>query len=120
MKRIHAFEFGDLSWYPENLRRYATDYLQFASNSLDIYKCVIPIIEKGIESSVNTTIVDIASGGGGGLLKIAGHLKNNLRFLKIILTDYFPNIDAFKRTKLQQPDVFEYVEEPVNAMDVPE
>src|SRR3954466_7316815 len=114
MRRIHAFEFGDLSWYPNNLRRYATDYLQFASNSLDIYQCVIPIIEKGIKSSENSTIVDIASGGGGGLQKIAGYLKKNTWSLKIFLSDYFPNMDAFKRTKLQQPEVFEYVEEPVN------
>ncbi len=119
MSRIHAFEFGDLTWYPKSLRSYATDYLQFASNTLDIYKCVIPIIKKGIVSSGNNTILDIASGGGGGLIKIAGHLKGNIPYLKIILSDYYPNIDAFKITKAKQPDVFEYIEESVNAMDVP-
>ncbi|MEJ7676700.1 MAG: hypothetical protein WKG06_02240 [Segetibacter sp.] len=96
-----------------------TDYLQFAANTFDIYKCVIPIIKKGIESSGNNTIVDIASGGGGGLVKIAGHLKKSIPYLKIILSDYYPNIDAFKITKSKQPDIFEYVEESVNAMDVP-
>ena len=119
MRRIHAFEFGDLRWYPKNLRSYATDYLQYASNTLDIYKCVLPIVKKGVESTENTTIVDIASGGGGGLIKIAGNLKKSIPFLKIILTDYYPNIDAFKQTKLQQSDVFEYIEEPVNAMHFP-
>lgn len=39
--------------------------------------------------------------------------------MKIILSGYYPNIDAFKRTKAKQPDVFEYVEDPVDAMDVP-
>ncbi len=80
MRRIHPFEFGDLTWVPKRLSYYQTDYLQFASNTLDIYKCVINIIKKGIESSANTTIVDIASGGGGGLVKIAGDLKTNIRF----------------------------------------
>ncbi len=119
MRRIHAFEFGDLTWYPKNFRSYATDYLQYASNALDIYKCTIPIIKKGIVSSNNNTIVDIASGGGGGLVKIAGHLKTSIPFLKVILSDYYPNIDAFKKTKSKQPDIFEYVEESVNGMDVP-
>jgi len=39
--------------------------------------------------------------------------------LKVILSDYYPNIDAFRMTKSKQPDIFEYFEEPVNAMDVP-
>lgn len=119
MRRIHAFEFGDLTWYPDNLRSYATDYLQFASDTLRIYACVISVIKKGIGCTANTTIVDIASGGGGGFVKIAADLKTSIPFLKVILTDYYPNIDAFKKTKSAQPGIFEYVEAPVNAMDVP-
>lgn len=119
MRRIHAFEFGDLSWYPKKLENYATDYLQFASNTFGIYRCVMPVIEKGLASSATDTIVDIASGGGGGLVKIAEDLKRRIPHLKIILSDYHPNSDAFKETKAKQPGTFEYVEEPVNAMDVP-
>jgi ubiquinone/menaquinone biosynthesis C-methylase UbiE len=63
--------------------------------------------------------VDIASGGGGGLVKIAEHLKSTIPALKIVLTDYYPNINAFKRTKAKHPHIFEYVEGSVNAMDVP-
>ena len=120
MKRIHAFEFGDLTWFPRRFRNYQTDYLQFAANTLDIYKCVIPVIKKGIVSSDNKTIIDIGSGGGGGLVKITAYLKRSIPNLKIILSDYYPNIDAFKITKARQPDVFDYVEKSVNAMDVPQ
>jgi hypothetical protein len=119
VKRIHAFEFEDLSWFPKNLRNYGTDYLQFVANAFDIYKDVVPVVLKGVQSSGNNTIIDIASGGGGGLVKIAEHLKNNIPHVKIILTDYYPNIAAFKRTKAKQPDVFEYIEYPVDAMKVP-
>jgi len=119
MKRIHAFEFNDLSWFPNRFRNHATDYLQFVANRFDMYKCVLPVIEKGIRSSSNNTMVDVASGGGGGLIKIAEHLKNSIPDLKIILTDYYPNIDAFKKTKAQQPETFEYIEDSINAMSVP-
>jgi len=120
MRRIHAFEFNDLSWFPKNFRNYGTDFLQFVANRFDIYKCVIPVIKKGIQSSGNNTIIDIASGGGGGLVKIAEHLKKSFPQLKIILSDYYPNIDAFKKTKAKQAEVFGYVEDSVNAMDVPQ
>jgi hypothetical protein len=119
MKRIHAFEFGDLRWFPKNLRNYATDFLQFGANTFDMYRPVIPILKKGIESAGNNTIVDIASGGGGGLLRIAGHLKKENPSLKIILSDFYPNIEAFQRTWAKAPETFEFIKEPVDAMSVP-
>lgn len=119
MRRIHAFEFEDLSWFPKNLRNYETDFLQFGANAFDMYKNVMPVIVKGVQSSGNHTAIDIASGGGGGLVKIADHLKNSIPHVKIILSDYYPNIAAFKRIKAKRPDVFEYIDYSVNAMEVP-
>ena len=83
MKRIHAFEFEDLPWFPKNLRNYMTDFLQFGANAFDIYKSVIPVISKGIKSGGNNTILDIASGGSGGWLKLAQHLKKDHQDLNI-------------------------------------
>lgn len=110
MKRIHAFEFEDLQWFPKNLRNYATDFLQFGANTFDIYKNITPILKRGIESAGNNTIIDIASGGGGGLIKIASRLKKEIPSLKIVLSDFYPNLEAFKRTKSHAPDTFEFIE----------
>lgn len=118
MKRIHAFEFEDLQWFPKNLRNYATDFLQFGANTFDIYKNITPILKRGIESAGNNTIIDIASGGGGGLIKIASRLKKEIPSLKIVLSDFYPNLEAFKRTKSHAPDIFEFIETPVDAMNV--
>jgi hypothetical protein len=119
MGRIHAFEFEDLQWFPKNLRNYATDFLQFGANTFDMYKPVIPILKKGVEEASNNTILDIASGGGGGLITIARHLKKDNPSIKIILSDFYPNLEAFQRTKAQAPDTFEFIEQPVDAMAVP-
>ena len=119
MGRIHAFEFEDLHWFPRNLRNYITDFLQFGANATNMYKEVIPIIQKGIDKSGNNTIIDIASGGGGGLLTIAGHLKKQNPTLKVVLTDFYPNLEAFKRTQALAPETFEYFSVPVNAMEMP-
>lgn len=119
MKRIQAFEFEDLKWFPKSLRNYGTDFLEAGANTFDIYAGVMPVLLKGLEKSRNKAIVDMGSGGGGGLTKIAQRLKREVPQLKIFLTDYYPNLTAFERTKAKQPDTFEYVEQPVDARKVP-
>lgn len=118
MARIHLFEFEDLKWFPPFLRNYMTDFLQFISNTFDIYKPIVPIIEEGLEKSKTNTIIDLASGGGGGLLNLNAHLLENNSNIKIILTDYYPNIEAFKQTKKSAENI-EYIEISVDALNVP-
>lgn len=119
MNRIHLFEFEDLKWFPSFLRNYMTDFLQFISNKFDVYKPIVPIIEEGLEKNQTNTIVDLASGGGGGLLKLNAHLLENNPKLKIILTDYYPNIEAFKQTKASANNI-EFISASINALNVPE
>lgn len=119
MKRIHAFEFEDLHWFPASLRDYMTDYLQYAANRFNAYKNVIPILRRGVEAAGNSTIIDIASGGGGGMLSIAKHLQKEVPDLRIVLTDYYPNTASFRKTKAQLPDTIDYLTESINAMNMP-
>lgn len=118
MKRIHLFEIEDLSWFPSFLRNFATDFLQFGANKFDAYKGAVPLISDALKKSNTSQIIDIASGGGGGLLKLAEHLKALHPDLKIKLTDYYPNVPAFERTCALMPEVFDFVKEPVNALNV--
>lgn len=118
MARIHLFEFEDLKWFPSFLRDYMTDFLQFLSNKTKLYKPIIPILKKGLELSKTNQIIDLGSGGGGGLYWLNSELKKDIPDLKIILTDYYPNISAFKFAK-QQSDNFDYIESPIDARNVP-
>lgn len=118
MKRIHLFEFEDLPWFPNNLRNYGTDFLQFLSNKTKLWKPVIPIIQEGLNKSSPQQIIDLGSGGGGGLLWLNNELIKSNPNLKIILTDYYPNIPAFERTKNVSSN-FNFIKKPVDARDVP-
>jgi hypothetical protein len=118
MGRIHLFELEDQSWFPAILRNYGTDFLQFLSNKTKMYKPVIPIIERGIRKSGENRIIDLGSGGGGGLLWLNSELKKTIPDLKIILTDYYPNIPAFEYTR-QLADNFGFATKSVDAKDVP-
>ncbi len=119
MKRLHLFEFEDLKWFPQFLRNYVTDFLHYVSNSFDIYKPIVPILNKGLEKAQKPQIIDIASGGGGGWLSLSKHLFAENKDLKIILTDYFPNISAFQQTVNLGSANFEFVEESIDACNVP-
>ncbi|MCL6295810.1 hypothetical protein [Jejuia spongiicola] len=118
MGRIHLFEFEDLKWFPSFLRNYMTDFLQFVSNKFDVYKPIVSIIEEGLEKSKSDTIIDLASGGGGGILKLNESLLKRKPNLKIILTDYYPNIEAFKHTKASANNI-EYITTSIDALNVP-
>ena len=118
MGRIHLFEFEDQKWFPSFLRNYGTDFLQFLSNKTKMYKPIIPIIKKGLDMAGTNKIVDLGSGGGGGLLWLNSELKKDIKDLKIVLTDFYPNKSAFKFTK-SKSDNFEYEEKPIDARNVP-
>lgn len=118
MGRIHLFEFEDQKWFPDFLRNYGTDFLQFLSNKTGMYKPITALLEDLLKSNNSTTIIDLASGGGGGLIGLNQELKKKIPDLKIILTDYYPNIPAFQYTK-KQSNNFEYYSKPVDARNVP-
>lgn len=119
MGRIHLFEFEDKKWFPSFLRNYGTDFLQFLSNRTALYKPVIPIIEKGLEISRTNQILDLCSGGGGGLIWLNSKLKKHVPHLKILLTDLYPNLSAFEYFG-NKADNIAYLKEPVDARNVPE
>ena len=118
MGRIHLFEFEDQKWFPAFLRNYGTDFLQFMSNMTKMYKPTVPIIEKVLKKSKTNQIIDLCSGGSGGLIGINAELKKNIPDLEIMLTDFYPNIPAFEFAK-KQAENFMFVEKPIDARNVP-
>ncbi|HEU4495466.1 MAG TPA: hypothetical protein VFR70_00275 [Flavobacterium sp.] len=118
MRRIHLFEIEDQKWFPRFLRDYMTDFLQFLSNAAKIYKPVLNVLTEKLLASRTHHIIDLASGGGGGLLWLNAELREKVPDLKITLTDYFPNVRAFQNTKNQAGNI-DFIAESVDARNVP-
>lgn len=119
MARIHLFEFEDLNWFPKSLRNYGTDFLQFLSNKTKLWRPAVPILQNLISKTNSTKILDLASGGGGGLIWLNSELKRVNPELDILLSDFYPNVAAFEYTK-KQADNFEHITIPIDARKVPE
>ncbi len=119
MRRIHLFEFEDQKWFPAFLRNYVTDFLQFLSNKAKVYKPVVDVIHTTLRENNTSTIIDLGSGGGGGLFWLSHELKKVQPDLQIILTDLYPNITAFEHVK-KKSAIFDYCAYPVDAKNVPE
>jgi len=119
MSRLHLFEFEDLKWFPSFLRNYGTDFLQFLANKTPMFDPAVPIIQKALDNNDAKLIIDLGSGGGGGLLRINKALLKENPGVKILLTDYYPNIAAFEYTKKQAENI-SFFETSIDARNVPD
>lgn len=118
MPRVHLFELEDQTWFPSFIRNYGTDFLQFMAHKTKMYDPIIPLLASALKSLGLSHIVDIGSGGGGGIVLINEELKKEIPDLKITLTDYYPNIPAFEYIS-KSVDNIDFVKGPVDARAVP-
>jgi len=118
--RIHLFEFEDLSWFPNVIRVGGTDYLRYLLIATDVYKPVIPLILEALSYTRETTIIDLCSGGGGYIEQLFNWLpKNSKSKISIILTDKFPNYQAYSFIKTNTNGLIDFANCSVDAASVP-
>ncbi len=117
--RLHLFEFEDLSWYPDFIRRGQTDFLRMLMRVFDVFRAVIPTFGKALKQSGKDRIIDLCSGGGGSMIQIRNGLKKEGIETQIVLSDLYPNIDAFELMKKQTDGEINYFSHSVNAQNFP-
>ena len=116
--RLHLVELEDLPWFPNIIRDYATDFLHFAETLMAFYRPVVPILAEALRSSGETTVVDLCAGGGGSISDVQRELAKAGVSTRIILTDKYPNLEAFARLEREGLNI-EGLEESVDATSVP-
>jgi hypothetical protein len=118
--RAFLFEFEDLKWFPDFLRQSMTDYLRYFLNATNFYKPTTRLLNGCLEQSRSNNVIDLCSGGGGAIESVVKNIKHETgKDIHFILTDKFPNIEAFSFLKKQMPDNIDFVESSVDAGDVP-
>ena len=82
MRRMHLVELEDLPWFPAILRDGGTAFLEFAERASGHGRRMVGPLERALDATGETRIVDLCSGGGGPAATIADELAHNpaLRF----------------------------------------
>lgn len=116
MKRLHLFEFEDLKWFPDVIRKGGTDYLRYLLIATELYKPILSLLRETLAQSGENKIIDLCSGGGGYIEQIYEGLGKRI---PITLTDKFPNKDAFNLINHKTGGGITYVATSVDATNVP-
>ncbi len=120
MRRLHLFEIEDQTWFPAAIRDGLTDFLRFIWETGRVHRPVLPVLRKAMETTGAERIVDLCSGGSGPVRLLQEDLEKDGLTLAVVMTDKFPNHEAFERTKVLSGGKVDYIAESVDATAVPE
>jgi len=87
---------------------------------MNFYQPIIPLIIDGLVQTQSQQIIDLCSGGGGAIEQIENNLqKQSGNKIQIILTDKYPNHNAFEFIAVKTKGRISFSDIPVDATDVP-
>lgn len=119
MRRLHAPELEDEPWFPSQLRDGLTAFLQVSAETLRVFHPALPllagVIDRHAARGGARRIIDLCSGGGGALPALLEHMDDTAA----VLTDRYPNLEAFARAEARLGDRLRGHRDPVDATDVP-
>ena len=120
MKRLQLVEIEDLSWYPDRMRRGQTDFLRWMMGTFKVFEGVWPQLHDLSRQAGKSQWIDLCSGGGGAILQWRDYLRKQGESFKVLLTDLYPNLTAFRYLdRLTQGDC-QGMGQSVDATDLPE
>ena len=121
LPRLQLFEFEDLSWFPDVLRRAMTRYLRtvFSLFGFSAFWAE-ELATLGPQGGGVFRIVDLGSGSGGPIPSIIPELRRKGYSPEVTLTDLFPNPEFFSsENKVADRNEVHYWPSPVDATCVP-
>lgn len=119
MSRMQLVELEDLPWFPKILRDGGTCFLEFAERTSGHGRMLVGPLERALDATGETQLVDLCSGGGGPVATIADELAKRGRKVTVTLTDLYPNLPAFERVARESGGTVVGRTESVNATAVP-
>jgi hypothetical protein len=123
MRRVHLFEWEDQPWLPQVFRDFITDHLRYTHNEPmrePVNLAIAKLLASLLARTRTSRIVDLCAGAGGPLPKIGRILIDDLSVpVKILITDRFPNVAAFKELEALSGGRVRARYESTSATDVP-
>ena len=117
--RIHLFELEDQLWFPTLIRDLATDYLRAVERRAGLHRHVLPVLADALRQADATHVLDLCSGGGGPVTILQKELALGGFPVRFMLSDLFPNLDAFEQAKDASAGWIDFISGPLDARSVP-
>lgn len=120
LKRLQLGEIHDQPWCPRVLRNAVTDFLQYSVNHWGQYTPLLPTLCYFLQRVEAERIVDLCSGASGPWQQM--HRTVGRAFgesFRIVLTDRYPNLAAFRLTRALCGGVVDFREESLDASALP-
>jgi hypothetical protein len=119
LPRFQVFEFHERDWFPTSFRNAITEVLRALSLEMRVHDVIGPILESLLDRTGADSVIDLCSGAGGPILAIQQRLARSDRYVPVLLTDKYPNVDAFERAEKAGQGLVRGHKEPVDATQVP-
>jgi hypothetical protein len=117
MKRMHLFEFMDLSWYPKLLRDLQTNILLAIMTRSPAFDSAVPYIDGLLEQTESHQVIDLCSGASGPWPRLVGKLA--FPDARVLLSDKYPNVRMFTEIEDQTRGRVTGATYSVDALQVP-
>jgi len=120
LKRLQIGEIHDQPWCPGVIRNAVTDFLQYSSNHWGQYTPLLPTLCYFLQRVEARRVVDLCSGGTGPWLQFYRTIGRAFGdAFRIVLTDRYPNLAAFRLARESSGGVVDFREEPLDAGALP-
>ena len=119
-RRRQLFEFNEADWFPQWLRDGQTDALEAIFRLTGLFRGAPALLAELLVATGERRIVDLCSGSGGPLPSLVSEIERRLGSeIEVVLTDKFPNLDAFERHAQAMAGRIAFVRDPVDALHPP-
>lgn len=121
LPRVQAFEFNDSARTPKFLRDLVVESLSRTLQWGHVLRGLVPPFQRFLAASGATEVLDLCAGAAGPATILASEMRAGgqppPRFL---LTDLYPQMDAWEAARAEHPGDIDFVQEPVDATRIPE
>lgn len=119
MRRLPLFEIEDEPWCPPAVRRCVTGYLRLVARLTRQVRPVVPAVADLLRRSREDSILDLCSGSGGVAADLAALLASSGVEARVVLTDLYPDVEAFAEVARTSGGRVGFRAEPLDATTVP-
>ncbi|MBS1826900.1 MAG: hypothetical protein JST93_16400 [Acidobacteria bacterium] len=114
--RLHLFEWHELDFCPAIVRDGITEILRTLCRQMRVHEAIYPVLNDVIARTHATRIVDLCSGSGGPISTL---YETGLMSLPALLTDKFPNPQAYALVTAATGGLIQGHPTSIDATDVP-